>query len=109
VGCVFLVALMMPSPLAQAQDELEALVANYDAYELPQPSDRCESTALHQAASNGYAEFVRRLLDVGAKVNMRNDRDQTPLGTCKARAGWGASDQRHVEVRNILLEYDAIE
>ena len=42
-------------------------------------------TALHAAALMGYDRAVKLLADKGAKLNVRNNRGLTPLGTLTGR------------------------
>jgi ankyrin repeat protein len=42
-------------------------------------------TALHIAATQGYATIVQALAERGANLNARNGRGQTPLGALVAR------------------------
>lgn len=50
-------------------------------------SDELGDTALHRAASAGFDEIVRLLVDKGASVDARNHQGQSPLAMTRRRGG----------------------
>jgi hypothetical protein len=66
------------------------------------PNVQCykENTPLHSAAHYGDVEMVQVLLDLGADVNVRNERGETPLY-------YTAVDDGYIEVVRVLLEHGA--
>ncbi|KNC81058.1 hypothetical protein SARC_06600 [Sphaeroforma arctica JP610] len=47
--------------------------------------DNTRNTALHWACFNGNSATVRELVNSGARVDLRNDKNQTPLELCVGR------------------------
>ena len=58
-------------------------------------------TALHMVAPSGSSEFVKALLDAGAKVNVREARGLTPLMLAVA------TDRQNLDVIRMLIAKDA--
>ncbi|CAL1530408.1 unnamed protein product [Lymnaea stagnalis] len=57
------------------------------------------NSALHLASQRGYLEICRALLDAGANVNIRNEKEDTPLIV--------ASVHGHLPIVKLLLEHHA--
>lgn len=62
---------------------------------------RCGITALHVAASGGGIEMVKFLVERGAKLNERDCRGETPLGTAKRTRSY----TREKDAQNAVTDY----
>jgi ankyrin repeat protein len=58
------------------------------------------STPLHDAANFGRVGAVKILLDAGANINAKNDKEQTP------RTMASKISKEHLRIRELLDEYD---
>jgi ankyrin repeat protein len=66
----------------------------------PNICDDDDSTALHQASSNGSLEAARLLLSYGAKVDGKDNKGRTPLQA--------ATSNGHDDITKLLLEHGAV-
>jgi ankyrin repeat protein len=63
-------------------------------------SDRSECwTLLHLASANGHLDVAKLLIQHGANVDSRNNRQETPLD----RVSWHG----HLEIARLLIEHGA--
>jgi ankyrin repeat protein len=69
--------------------------------------NRNGDTALHGAAVMGYDRVVQLLAEKGAKLNIKNNRGTTPLGTLSGRGS--GSETSHPSTAKLLRKLGAVE
>ncbi|MBI3571664.1 MAG: ankyrin repeat domain-containing protein [Gammaproteobacteria bacterium] len=70
---------------------------------------RCGITALHVAASGGGVKMVKFLVERGARINERDCRGETPLGTAKRTRSYTRDKDAQNAVIDFLLQKGANE
>ncbi len=66
-------------------------------------------TPMHAAAANGFTAVIELLADRGAKLNAKNQRDQTPLALTSGRGAPGSTATNREKAATLLRELGATE
>ncbi|KAH0569068.1 hypothetical protein KQX54_021776 [Cotesia glomerata] len=81
--------------LKKQHEKLAEYVLTFNDVKINNKNKFQTDTPLHLAASNGYEEIVKTLLDRGADVNALNSRGKTPLDL--------AADSKHFSIVELIL------